>query len=679
MNGIKYSIILLFCCYLLPAQLDTVLVKESTAGILKKLGKNALLQKDPTSAVTFFEAYTKQTKNDAEAKFLLGMAYYQLRDYDKAQRSFLSAYKTNKTKAPEAGYYLGQMYKSNGKYDSAKTEFQHFKKEYKGKNKVLKKQAAREIAFCDSISHILARENKVVITHLDADINKINTEASPIAIDANTFLFTSLRTDKREVIVEEDTSSIPKRKLYLAKRVDDKWEFAGEFGKYFNTGKDNVGNASLSPDGKRLYFTRCSINFNDEMICNIYVSEKKGEKWSEPVKLPKPVNSRKYTSTMPAVASDPVKGNDILYFVSNRKGGKGGMDIWYTVYDKKNKVYKMPKNAGSKINGQKDEITPYYDNETKSLFFSSDSWAGLGGLDVFKATGDGKRITGVDNIGEPINTGADDFYYSISKDRSEGFLVSNRKGGFALKHSTCCDDIYQFKNLAYIPVLVKGNVNDVLDPHTTVGTAVIEIYVRDKKTNEKFLVKTVTSDSIGNYKADLEAGQDYFMVVKKNDFLGNSTELSTVGIKEPYTIEKNLEIIKKPKDPIHIPNVKYEFDRSNVEESSKAILDTTVLKLMVNNPELVIEIQSHTDNKGSDSYNMKLSQKRAESVVQYLISKGIDAKRLKAQGYGETKPIAPNTNADGSDNPAGRARNRRTDFKIIGVLDAEIINDASPE
>lgn len=133
---------------------------------------------------------------------------------------------------------------------------------------------------------------------------------------------------------------------------------------------------------------------------------------------------------------------------------------------------------------------------------------------------------------------------------------------------------------------------------------------------------------------------------------------------------------KNPKDPIRIPNIQYEFDKSVILESSKIAIDTTVFELMEANPEIIIEIQSHTDSKGSEQYNIKLSQSRAESVVSYLIGKGIAKERLKAKGYGESKPIASNEKADGTDNPEGRAQNRRTDFKIIGVLDVEIINDA---
>jgi outer membrane protein OmpA-like peptidoglycan-associated protein len=223
---------------------------------------------------------------------------------------------------------------------------------------------------------------------------------------------------------------------------------------------------------------------------------------------------------------------------------------------------------------------------------------------------------------------------------------------------------------------LKGNVSEITDGNSPVANATIEIYVRDKKTNERFLVKTVQSDSLGNYSTSVEPDQDYFLVVKKDDFLGTSGDVTTSGITVTRNVNKDLQMTRKPKTPIHIPNVRYQFDRSEIEEDSKIVLDTTVLRLMENNPELIIEIMAHTDSKGTDSYNLKLSQKRAESVVKYLVGKGIAPERLKAQGYGETLPVAPNENPDGSDNPEGRAKNRRTDFKIIGVIDAEIINDA---
>jgi OmpA-OmpF porin, OOP family len=675
-KDIKLLFFLIFLSFSICSQTDSMMVKNASGKTLKRLGKNALLQNDPSSAITFFEAYVRNNRNDAASMYLLGHAYLKVRDYDRAQHMFLNAYTTNKEKAPEALYFHAQMQKSNGLYDSAKVNFEKFKKEYKGDQKTLKKLAAKEILLCDSVQKLIVSEKKIVIRHLDSTINKVNTEGAPVAFNDSTLVFTSLRTDKKEYVTEEDTGDLIKRKLYFAKKQNDEWQYKGEYATVLNDASANTGNACFSPDKKRIYFTRCKLNLNEVMTCAIYVSEKNGDDWSEPVKLPKPVNDPRYTSTMPAVTTDPAKGNEMIYYVSNNKEGKGGLDIWYTVYDKKNKVYKDPKNAGTKINTAGDEISPYFDHETRTLYFSSDGMGGLGGFDIFKATGDGKKWLALENIGQPLNTGADDIFYTISTNREEGFFVSNRKGGNALKNSTCCDDIYYYKYSEYVKINLCGTITELTDPNMAMANAVVEVYLKDKKTQEKILVKTVSTDSLGKYCTNLEADKDYFLIVKKEDFLGTSGDVTTKEITLSQTLNKNLTISKKPKEPIRIPNIQYEFDKSDILESSKSAIDTTVFALMEANPELIVEIQSHTDNKGSDVYNEKLSQKRAESVVKYLVAKGVLAQRLKAKGYGESKPIAANENQDGSDNPDGRAQNRRTDFIIIGTLDVEVINAA---
>jgi len=669
-------VLFFFISVCVHAQTDSLILKKASGKTLKKLGKNALLQNDPNSAITFLEAYQKTNKKDVEASILLGRAYMGTRDYERARRAFMRAYLTDKEKNQEALYYHALMQKSSNNYDSAKVVFQKFKKEYKGDDKVLKKQAAREIVFCDSIQRLLGLEPVMIVKHLDTSINKVHVEAAPASLSENELVFTSFRTETKEYVQEEDTLNQKHRKLYLAKREKGQWRFKGEFSDLFNDERYHSGNAAFSPDRKRIYFTRCRLNSFDKMVCNIYLSELENGKWTEPVKLPSPMNHKKYTSTMPSVGIDPAKGNDVLYFVSDRPGGKGKLDIWYTVYDKKTKLFKPLKNAGSKVNSPQNEISPYFDAETRTLYFSSDGLGGLGGFDVFKTTGDGKKWTGNQNVGMPINSGADDIYYTIATNRQEGFFVSNRKGGNALKNATCCDDIYYYKQLKYVLVTLSGQVTEMTDHSAGVANAELEVFFIDKNTKEKVLVKTVKTDASGNYSTTVEPGHDYFVVVKKDDYLGSSGDFTTQEVVNNKNINVDLQVVRKPKAPIHIPNVRYQYDRSELEEGSKIPLDTTVLKIMIDNPEIIVEIMAHTDSKGTDAYNLKLSQKRAESIVKYLLSKGVDGRRLKAKGYGETMPVAPNNNPDGSDNPAGRAKNRRTDFKIIGVLDAELINDA---
>jgi OmpA-OmpF porin, OOP family len=667
------SLLLLFLTsFFIQGQADSSILRDARGKTLKKLGRNALKQKDPNSAVVFLEAYDRQKPGDGKVLLLLARSYMEVRDYEKAERAFLTAYNTGKKQAATGLFYHAMMQKSNGKYDSAKINFQTFRKQYRGKEKSLKKLATKEIAFCDSIKSIMGISNRVQVNRLDNSINKVNSEAAPLLIDEKTMLYASLRTDKKEYYSEDDTAGGMVRKLYLAKKDKDRWKFAEEF-PYLNEPGYNTGNACLSPDGKRIYFTRCKRNAKDKMICNIYVSEKSGNEWSEPIKLPAPLNSSKYTSTMPALAIDPLKGTDVLYFVSDRKKGRGGYDIWYSAFDKKKDKFKPPKNAGSKINTQRDEITPHFDNENRTLYFSSDGFAGLGGFDIFRATGDGRRWVLVQNLGKPFNTGADDIYFTLTPGKHEGFLVSNRKGGNALKNSTCCDDIYAYRNSAAIKLQLKGTVRDLIDDSEPISQATVDIFIKEKNSDEKVLVSSTLSDSRGNFEFPLEADRDYIIMVKKQDYLGTIDNLSTNNISESRDVNRVLKILKRPKEPIIIPNIRYEFDRANLTSLGMASIDSMLITLMVANPELIIEIQSHTDSKGSEAYNRKLSQRRANEIVKYIIGKGISSKRIKPKGYGEDVPVAPNENPDGSDNPEGRAKNRRTQFKIIGNLDVEII------
>ncbi|MEO6302291.1 MAG: tetratricopeptide repeat protein, partial [Bacteroidia bacterium] len=250
MRDIKYIIIFILFAFVARSQSDSMLVQRASPKVLKRLGKNAMQQNDPSSAITFYEAYLKKNYRDAKVMYQLGQAYLQIRDYDRAQHMFLNAYEQDVEKAPTSLYFHAQMQKSNGLYDSAKVNFQKFKKEYKGEEKGLKKQATKEIAFCDSVQKLVTVEKKIVVTHLDSTVNKVNTEGAPINIDENTLVFTSLRTDKKEYVIEDDTAQTIKRKLYLAKRENNEWKFSGEYGANLNDPEFNTGNACFSPDRK---------------------------------------------------------------------------------------------------------------------------------------------------------------------------------------------------------------------------------------------------------------------------------------------------------------------------------------------------------------------------------------------------------------------------------------------
>ncbi|HEY4799103.1 MAG TPA: tetratricopeptide repeat protein, partial [Bacteroidia bacterium] len=536
MRGINLYIF--FSLSFLPALLGAQ--NDSLVGIrpskLKSFGKNAAMQGDPLNAIPYLEKYLKYKPNDSKTVYLLAGCYMNTRDYMLAQETYKKAYDLDHQKFVLALFYEATMLKMLGDYDKAKEIFSKFIKEYKTKPLSYKKLAISEIQGCDTAKSLLAIPSKVIVSHMDTSINKVNMELSPISLNDSTFIYASLRTNKKEYYYVSDTARIPVRKFYYAVRNKGEWKYKGEWNGSFNSADINTGNGSFSPDGKRFYFTRCKQNWKNQTICSIYVSTLTNGAWSEPVILNKKINDPNYTSTQPTVEFDAVKKKELIYFASNRPNGKGGMDIWFTAYDEKKNTYSNPKNAGTKINTLNDEVTPFFDQETHTLFYSSNGKSGIGGLDIYKSVGSGTKWSEPVNVGSPINSSSDDTYYSVAKNRQEGFFVSNRKGGNTLKNATCCDDIYSFKLKQYVRIGVCGTLSEfekdslqkLVSPNT-----VISVYYLDKKNNnEPLFIKSMTTDSAGKYCLTLEQGNLYKIVATKDGFFNNQYELSTKNINE---------------------------------------------------------------------------------------------------------------------------------------------------
>lgn len=670
MTDIKriYNLTFLFLLlgFCIQAQ-DTIEAKNLKAGQARRLGDAAIKQGDYHAAEDFFTQYTKLKPNNAKGAYKLAESYRINRDYVSAQEWYDKACKLSGESMPMALFYYGLMLKMNGNCDKAKEQFAKFKKKAGGSKQAsdLKKQMKAEITGCDSAIAFTKQTSKVSVTHLDSTINKIHVEHSPVLLDTNILLYSSVRTDKKvyNVQSETDTTVGAYKKFYTAKKVDGKWTFNGEYdGNDLNKEGFNNTNAAFSADGKRLYFTRCKLNWKNRMICALYLSTKQDDgNWSEPIALDEKINNPKYTSTQPTTSIESVKQNEVIYFTSDRPGGRGGLDIWYIIYDFKKKTYSQPKNAGSKINTTGDEITPYYDGDNRTLFFSSNGWPGLGGLDIFKAKGEMKRFTEPENIGAPINSTSDDIYYTEGKNKEDGFFVSNRKGGVAPKKSpTCCDDIYAFKKLQYLKLSVEGIVTD--EKGNPLKNTKVSLYTKAGDADPIF-IKYVETDAEGKYSTTVEAGNDYKLVYEKEKFLNTANPFTTKGITTSQVLPQGPVSLKEISDkPFVLTNVHYATDRFELSPEAKKDIDTTLLAFLIENPDVIVEVSSHTDDEASDAYNNSLSKKRAEGVVQYLVSKGISLERLQFHGYGETQPIADNKTKE------GRAANRRTEFKILGKL-----------
>ncbi len=323
------------------------------------------------------------------------------------------------------------------------------------------------------------------------------------------------------------------------------------------------------------------------------------------------------------------------------------------------KTYRRPQNAGKQINTEGDEFSPYYDMREGKLYFSSDGWRTLGGFDVFSAKGGPSRYTTLDNLGYPINTSADEIYYVMDPSgKPDAYVVSNRVGSKALKNPTCCDDIWRIQ---YEPNLfAHGKVLDQ-NNQELVGEVVVKMVDEDGTLN-------TFNSTDGKFEFRTNRGHNYVITADKSGYASTRVVVNTTEI--PRTAPDDTVFVTIYLDEVNLNNtfklvnIQYEYDDANIMPESAAELEK-LIQFLNDNKSLEVEIHAHTDNKGDDKYNMTLSQRRAESVVNYLVNSGIEKSRLTAKGFGETKPIAQNNLPNGKDNPEGRALNRRTEFKIM--------------
>ncbi|MEY3499173.1 MAG: hypothetical protein RL308_842 [Bacteroidota bacterium] len=534
----------------------------------------------------------------------------------------------------ETYFKYAQMLKAMGKYEESNAQMVIFA------NKSPKD--LRAISFNENPNYIPKLLSKKKSFDVKAiSINSDKSEFGPMLSNDNVLYFSSARRKSRKTAGWNDE---PYLDLYQSIYNED-----GAFSPAMEVQELNTvwhdGPAAVSSDGKTIYFSRDSRELKDfEKAKDIntkfsqmylYKASKLNDKWSNVTQLP--FNSKTYSVSNPSISKD----GKTLYFNSNMPGGIGGNDIW-KVEIKEGDVYGTPENLGAKVNTEGNEQFPSI-TEDNVLYFSSSAKQGLGGLDIYSINLN--KSEDAQNLGKPVNSEKDDFSFSFNTKHNIGFFSSDRAGS---------DDIYIADPVCSVEstiVVTNAVTGQLLD-----GASVA---ILDDKKN---IIETKNSDANGNVEYMLECNKDYSLQVTKDGFeSGVFVIAKNKGGKLNVPAPLNpIEIIIKPTEIVLNP-IFFEFNKSNITQEGAFELDKLV-QVMKSNDRLIIFAKSHTDNRGSDKFNLILSDKRAKATVQYIISKGVEAARISGKGYGETEP-----KVDCKENCTEEeyAQNRRSEFLIV--------------
>lgn len=590
--------------------------------------------------------------------YRLAQSYRQNFDYPHAAEQFKKC--VERKVYPDAPFYYGLSLMALKKYQTALYIFDQYTNKREGTDSLLK-VAVKKQASCYFALDTLAGRKKVVVKMSDTLIfNKGTTSFAPMYYGSSKLLFTSAR--KGGVVTDpEKQDSKYFCDLYYTTLEDTAWQRPVNFGRPVNTSL-HEGAGVFTPEEVML-FTRWSDNNRNESF--IYMARTSDGRFFEAMKLGTEINVPGYKSQQPFVSAD----GKILYFSSNRPGGNGGFDLWMSPIDE-NGFIGGAKNLGPTVNSAGDEITPFFHNLSNTLYFSSNGHRGMGGFDVMKSSlnVDDSAYQMPTNLNAPINSSKDDAYYIIEKFGTKGFFASDRidcPGGH-------CYKIFEFINEP-IKFSVEGVVfdNETNDP---IPNALVTI--RDVHDGEEpfFLV---TNDK-GEYSTPLKPNLEFFVKAQKNKYFGSAASIATKGLTTSSVIVQDFFLSQIPAGDIEIEGIEYDFNKATLRPKSMEILDKIVDVLKIND-NLTIELSAHTDARGNDAYNMKLSQGRAQSCVDYMIGKGIPKSRIIAHGYGETRPIIKEAEINkmvpkSPEFEAAHQKNRRTAFKVVGESKINIIN-----
>ena len=559
----------------------------------------------------FKDAYSKTRKSDKNARteliFMIAESYRLTNDPKNAETWYKLAVRSAVAK-PDAQYWLAESMKKNGKHQAAIDEFRKYKLVAPSDAR-----ADQQIRACELALEWIRNPEAYIIEDI-RDINSRAADFSPAygRDDFSLIYFTSSRDgsagNKTHGATGQNYTDI------FESRIDKKSKWSTPVPVDVINSEFEDGTPAFSADFRELFFTRCEVGKRERKGCKIMRSTRSGDTWSEPENSG--ILSDSLVAAHPALSPD----GTALYFVSDMPGGSGRKDIWMTTRSAGGDTWSKPVNPGPDINTPGDELFPYVRSDG-TLYFSSDGHIGMGGLDIFRAIPQPDGSWNVQNMKPPVNSYSDDFGIIFENENERGIFSSTRKGRGN-------DDLFSFE----FPPLRFSVTGLVKDEKT--GTAIpgsqVQLIASD---GSNLQAETGTG---GDFRFALKADVDYIFLASKRGYLNGKERATTKGQEKSreYMVTILLSAIDKP---IELPNILYDFGKWDLRPESMVSLDKLV-ETLLDNPNVTIELMSHTDSRDTEEYNLDLSQKRAQVVVQYLIDKGIEADRLSARGYGESTP-----------------------------------------
>lgn len=606
-------------------------------------GQQALYQGKSDEALRSVEQALAADPGFVEADILLAEWYLDAKQKEKAKEYYYAAVHTSPTFFTLAWYQLGELELQDGAFDKAKECFQRFLQLDK-KNKDRHPDAEKGIASAEYRIYAMAHPVDFNPQNMGVNINSKDDEYLPaLTVDGQTLIFTRRFPRTPNTIA----SSQEEEDFYTSTFADGEWSKAERMSEPVNS-YDNEGAQCISQDGRIMFFTACGRR-DGAGRCDLYMCTRKGNKWSAPRNIGAPVNTGAWES-QPSFSID----GKTLYFVSNRKGGFGGMDIWKTVYGEGG--WSSPENLGPEINTPGDEMSPFIHYDDQTLYFSSNGHIGMGGMDLYCARKQADGTWGKPaNLGYPINTEGDESNMIVTADGSKAYFSSDREGGYGRQ------DLYSFELPASVRPLLTLWMKGVVKDEKTNSFVSAQLQVIDLATGE--IVATTSSDSqTGQYLISLPIKKDYALLASSKGYLFHSQNValsqeSEISSAKPFEVNINMRKIESG-TKIALRNVFFATGKYELLESSQVELNK-VVEVLKNNPTIRIELEGHTDNVGSAADNQKLSENRAKAVYDYLIAKGIAESRLSYKGFGASQPVADNATEE------GRSQNRRTEMRIL--------------